>query len=716
MALRSLQILRRARAATDGPMQLYRIDIPYRPTVTFQHRRNCSTRSTHFTNPPSQKLDMSNPLYRDLIKSIKNPFIRDSIHKLAQGETTFSESMSQDIHGTGNSIYFRVPELPPAMKGHSHDPDGIPLPPNTFRVSSTEELRSILGRILEYRENEYNAGYTRHWGENDLHKDSSVSATATEGTKEKKKEDIPSTESRKSQSPISESKISKMPDWKSLEGFDAFKEKCNQYLKTGSRLVKDRAPVSSVLEAWEQQTRKSTESPGKGNPSPDRGKTLNIDYEAGKNPPERQSYGLGAPAPSKTDPTVSVSDSNGLLGHEEIRVLPKVYTPGANSTNMELRAPQTEDPFLPYKEDIREVKETLVKLIAMMPKAPAAKSTSPSDNEDKTPEKSRSQDTDTVEQASERITLMDILNGTATASVSPSEKPKSSETFVDSLNSTLNTGTSSDSTAGLLEVISTLSEKLGQANKRISELETPSAGVPVPDFQKFTDHMDQALATQYSDLRDYFEERVLSETRDVVARVGSLEKTMQKILENQEAAAAAAQSKDGACIYSTEGGGPGEEPEVPVTVKLDEIDKAGVQQVVDTAVKTVVEKVLDGIEENKEKDKEDMVDSVVDGLNDFRNYGMVNAILGEVLDSDEISRRLDLHVKVFVGQVLEELGRDENGDLQKIVKAAVKAGTKDLEEGVKSRFGDVQLKLFGMERVLRGSRRKRKDHNEGWFW
>lgn len=582
--------------------------------------------------------------------------------------------MSQDIHGTGNSIYFRVPELPPAMKGHSHDPDGIPLPPNTFRVSSTEELRSILGRILEYRENEYNAGYTRHWGENDLHKDSSVSATATEGTKEKKKEDIPSTESRKSQSPISESKISKMPDWKSLEGFDAFKEKCNQYLKTGSRLVKDRAPVSSVLEAWEQQTRKSTESPGKGKPSPDRGKTLNIDYEAGKNPPERQSYGLGAPAPSKTDPTVSVSDSNGLLGHEEIRVLPKVYTP------------------------------------------PAAKSTSPSDNEDKTPEKSRSQDTDTVEQASERITLMDILNGTATASVSPSEKPKSSETLVDSLNSTLNTGTSSDSTAGLLEVISTLSEKLGQANKRISELETPSAGVPVPDFQKFTDHMDQALATQYSDLRDYFEERVLSETRDVVARVGSLEKTMQKILENQEAAAAAAQSKDGACIYSTEGGGPGEEPEVPVTVKLDEIDKAGVQQVVDTAVKTVVEKVLDGIEENKEKDKEDMVDSVVDGLNDFRNYGMVNAILGEVLDSDEISRRLDLHVKVFVGQVLEELGRDENGDLQKIVKAAVKAGTKDLEEGVKSRFGDVQLKLFGMERVLRGSRRKRKDHNEGWFW
>ncbi|KAK6505042.1 hypothetical protein TWF481_006968 [Arthrobotrys musiformis] len=766
MASRS--ILRRVRPDRP-PMQLYRLAVPYRSTVpyTLQNRRNCSSRTSPPSNLPNQNLDMSNPLYRDLIKSIKNPFIRDSIHRLVQGSTTFSESLSQDLHaGTGGSLYFRIPELPPKMKGHDHDPDGIPLPPNTFRVSSAEELRGILGRILEYRASLLEKHEdVREWNESTNAGDGSGVAAATEKTsrreeekverEEARKEDTPPAEPKTSQSsPQPESKSAEMPDWKPSESLDAFKERFNQYVKTGNQFVKGKIPgvsMSSVLETLEQQIRKSREAL-------EQGKSITLDNETRKRLlQEDRLHNLGFertkemkshrefleavsearkkkkleaaerlkreeskmhedPAkPPKTESTVSASEPKRprFISHSEMKSLSKVCIPQATSTEADPKNPQLDDPFLPYEKDIREVKKILVNLLSSLPKDSTPQPAAPPEQENKTPEiKGEDSGTDTVEPATERITLMDILNGTASSkSENPEQKPeappassplpektKTSESVVDSPSPPPNTNTPPESTAGLLEAIAALSEKLSQANKRISELENPSSNLP--KFEKFTDHMDGALATQYSDLRDYFEEGVLSETRDVAARVGSLEKTMQKILENQKAAATA-QSKDGACIYSTEGES-GAGPNIPVTVKLDEVDKTSIQEAVDAAIDKAVDKILVGVQKDREGELDDLVESIVERLENFQDYELVETVTREVLNSNEVSKRLDLHVKIIVGQVLEELGKDENGDLQRIIDAAVKAGTRDIEETVKSRLGDVQLKLFGMERALRG--------------
>ncbi|KAK6345294.1 hypothetical protein TWF718_007217 [Orbilia javanica] len=744
MASRTL--LRRTRP-DRLPMQLYRISFPYCSTVIFQHRLNCSTHSTSSSGPLSRDLDMSNPLYRELIKSIKNPFVRDSIHRLVQGTTTFSESLSQDLHGAGNSLYFRVPELPPRMKGHSHDPDGIPLPPNTFRVSSAEELRSILGQILEYRarnfDEEENADYLRDFVDTHLNEFSNRPAEA-DSVKEKKT-DTPTAESKNPQPPPSESKTNDSSDLKPSESFEAYKEKFNKYLKSGSQFVKDRVPsasMASALEAWEQRSKKSGEYLDKGEPSAYAGKPLNIDYEARRKRSERQLHDLGVENPrqrwghreflenlsegrrkkNSDDAAKSIKEdikmeeerpipvsalgSDGPLEYGKAGTVSSAYKPGTDSTNPGTtysKAPQVEDPFLVYKKEIRELKKAVADLAFMIPKALASKSTNTPDRESQISERNENQDVDNIKPTTERITLMDILNGTASSksenveknietpivSRPPPSKPKPSEQLVSDVDPSSDVSTSPEPDTRLLDAIATLSEKLARANQRISELETPSTSMP--GFQKFTDHMDEVLATQYSDLRDYFEERVLSETRDVAARVASLEKTMQKFLDNQ--------SKDGACIYSTEGAELGEEPKVPVTVKLDEVDKAGLQKVVDAAVKTAVEEVIAGIQENQES----LVEAIADKVDDFRNYGdLIEIITREILDSEGVSKRLDVQVKIVVGQVLEMLGKDENGDLQRIVDAAVKEGTKDLEETVKSRLGDVQMKLFGIERVLRG--------------
>ncbi|KAK6520607.1 hypothetical protein TWF506_000858 [Arthrobotrys conoides] len=765
MASRSL--LRRARPDAcmyRPPMQLYRIALPYRPAITLQ--RQCSTRTTssNSASPPSQKLEMSNPLYRDLIKSIKNPFVRDSIHRLVQGEAVFDESISQDLHGTGNSLYFRVPELPPKMKGHSHDPEGIPLPPNTFRVSSTEELRSILGRILEYRarslEDEENADYIRDRGDNGWYDNLNTSAeAAVENIKdEKKKEDTPQAESKKPESPPWESKIPDMPDWKPSESFEAFKGKLNQYFKTGSELVTNLPPgvsMTSVLEAMEQKVRKSRELLEKRKSGQDTAKTLNIDYEARKLRQGRRSHGFDNPRSmwghreflehlsearrkkesgdpeslgreeikadeglshsSKPEPSVPPSKSNKFLEDAEIRVYSQVYPPWTTPASKDPKAAKLDDPSLLFEKGIRQARNTLSNIISMMPKAPESQATSSPNQEDKPLEKSQTPGTDTVEPVTERITLMDILNGTAssspektehktdnpTAPVPLPEKPDSSEPPVNGRDSPPSAKVSSESTAGLLEAIATLSEKLSQANKRILELEAPSAGVP--HFQKFTEYMDGALEAQYLNTRDYLEEEVLSGMRGVATRLESLEKTMQKILENQEAAATTAKSKDGACIYSTEGGESGEEPKVPVTVKLDEMDKANLQEVVDAAVKTAVTEIVAGIQDQNKEGQEALIVAIgeqVEGV--INDCDLIESIVHEILATEGISKRLDLQCKIIVGQVLEMLGKDENGDLQRIVDAAVKTGTKDLEETVKSRLGDVQLKLFGMDRILRG--------------
>ncbi|KAF3296738.1 hypothetical protein TWF132_009260 [Orbilia oligospora] len=727
MASRSL--LRRARpdiCRYRPPIHLYRIAIPYRPAVALQHeRRNCSTRrtaSSNSTSAPSQKLDMTNPLYRDLIKSIKNPFVRDSIHRLVQGETVFDESISQDLHGTGNSLYFRVPELPPTMKGHSHDPDGIPLPPNTFRVSSTEELRSILGRILEYRayslENEENADYIRAWGDEGLYDNlgASETAAATESVKEKRKEDTPQAESKKSEPPKWEPKIPDMPDWKPSEKFETFKEKFNQYIKASSQLVPNRPPgvsMASVLETLEQQIRKSRESLEKKTSSQDTAKPLNIDYEARKQREDRLFHGVEKP--------------RSMWGHREFL-----------EHLSETRRKKTPGDFEPLsREEVKtddapsnSPREPLLDSTPMTAKAPNPQPTSSFGQEDKPLEKSPTANIDDVEPATERITLMDILNGTASSSpekakqeteipTTPAPLPgkhESPEPLVNDRSSTSSTKLLSESNAGLLEAVGALSVELSRAYERILELEARSAGPP--DFQRFTEYVDRALDAQYINMRDYFEKEVLSETRDISASRWSLEKTMQKILENQEAAAAAAaKSRDGACIYSTEGGEPGEEPKVPVTVQLDDTDKANLQGVVDAAVKTAIKEIVAGIEKYNDDNKEDLAEAIAEEIDQLRySSGLTETIVREILDSESMSRRLDIQCKIIVGQVLEMLGKDENGDLQRIVDAAVEEGTKDLEETVKSRLGDIQLKLFGMERLLRESRRKRKNHDQGWFW
>ncbi|KAF3285359.1 hypothetical protein TWF970_010422 [Orbilia oligospora] len=679
------------------------------PAVALQHeRRNCSTRrtaSSNSTSPPSQKLDMTNPLYRDLIKSIKNPFVRDSIHRLVQGETVFDESISQDLHGTGNSLYFRVPELPPTMKGHSHDPDGIPLPPNTFRVSSTEELRSILGRILEYRayslENEENADYIRAWGDEGLYDNLGTSETgaATENVKDdkKKKEDTPQAESKKSEPPKWEPKIPDMPDWNPSEKFETFKEKFNQYIKASSQLVPNRPPgvsMASVLETLEQQIRKSRESLEKKTSNQDTAKPLNIDYEARKQREDRLFHGVEKP--------------RSMWGHREfLEHLSKA------------RRKKTPGDFEPLsREEVKKddspsdsPQEPLVDSTPMTAKAPNPQLTSSFGQEDKPLEKSPTANTDDVEPATERITLMDILNGTASSSPEKAKqeteipttpaplsgKHESPEPLVNDRSSTSSPKLLSESTSGLLEAVGALSVELSRAYERILELEARSAGPP--DFQRFTEYVDKALDAQYINMRDYFEKEVLSETRDISASRWSLEKTMQKILENQEAAAAA-KSRDGACIYSTEGGEPGEEPKVPVTVQLDDMDKANLQGVVDAAVKTAIKEIVAGIEKYNDGNKENLAEAIAEEIDELRySSGLTETIC-----------------KIIVGQVLEMLGKDENGDLQRIVDAAVKEGTKDLEETVKSRLGDIQLKLFGMERLLRESRRKRKNNDQGWFW
>ncbi|KAF3215679.1 hypothetical protein TWF106_008685 [Orbilia oligospora] len=698
------------------------------PAVALQHeRRNCSTRrtaSSNSTGPPSQKLDMTNPLYRDLIKSIKNPFVRDSIHRLVQGETVFDESISQDLHGTGNSLYFRVPELPPTMKGHSHDPDGIPLPPNTFRVSSTEELRNILGRILEYRahswENEENADYIRAWGDEGLYDNLGASETgaATESVKDdekKKKEDTPQVEPKKSELPKWESKIPDMPDWKPSEKFENFKEKFNQYVKASSQLVPNRPPgvsMASVLETLEQQIRKSRESLEKKTSHQDTAKSLNIDYEARKHREDRLFRGVKKP--------------RSMWGHREFL-----------EHLSETRRKKTPGDFGPLsREDAKKddspsdsPQEPPVDSTPMTAKAPNPQPTSSVGQEDKPLEKSPTANTDDVEPATERITLMDILNGTASSSpekakqetevpTTPAPLPgkhEPPEPLVNDRSSTSSTKLLSESNAGLLEAIGALSVELSRAYERILELEARSAGPP--DFQRFTEYVDRALDAQYINMRDYFEKEVLSETSDISSSRWSLEKTMQKILENQEAAAAAAKSREGACIYSTESGEPGEEPKVPVTVQLDDTDKANLQGVVDAAVKIAIKEIVAGIEKYNDDNKEGLVEAIGEEIDAFRySSGLTETIVQEILNSESMSRRLDIQCKIIVGQVLEMLGKDENGDLQRIVDAAVKGGTKDLEETVKSRLGDIQLKLFGMERLLRESRRKRKSNDQGWFW
>ncbi|KAK6360544.1 hypothetical protein TWF730_006685 [Orbilia blumenaviensis] len=728
MASRTL--LRRA-----GPkrlsMQLYRVGIPYYynpgPSLSV-HRHNFATSTTYaYATPSSQKLDMNNPLYRDLIKSIKNPWVGDLIHKLVQGNASFSGTLSGgdlDLHGTGNSLYFRIPELPPTMKGHDQDPDGIPLPPNTFRVSSVEELRSILQRILVHR-----ASLERD--ENPGHDDSSTAAAASpeEWNVKEEKETSPVKPEPSSRPPQPKPDELEMPAWNPSESIDVLKSKLNQYLESGSKLIKGRVSgvkVTSILESLEQQIRKSRELLEK-----ERSSTATWSESREKRLSERKAREVER----RRRYHGSQEKSGGIEKGEKRGVDQALRTgrttmptefPLSSEMEKENRAPfekdgtqanpeasgfkplQSETPFASYEKDIRAAQTILENLVWKIPK-PAVAETVGSSN-DKTPDKPETTRPDTIEPATERITLMDILNGTASSRLEKSEQKPEIPTVPSSFSHqeprvpavlsdepTPSTTSSPPRTSNeLLEAIAILSEQLSQAHKRISELENPSSAAPL--FQRYTDHMEEALATQYSDLRDYFEERVLSETRDVAARLGSLEKTTQKILENQEAA----QTRDGACIYSTEGSEPGEEPRVPVTVKLDEVDKAGIQQVVDSAVKTAVERVLVGIKKGNDENNEELVESILEGLEDFKTHGFVESVVHEVLDSEAMSRHLDQHVKIFVGQVLGELGQDQNGDLQRIVNKAVKAGTRDIEEAVKTRLADVQLKLVGMERVLRG--------------
>ncbi|KAK6528087.1 hypothetical protein TWF281_009343 [Arthrobotrys megalospora] len=665
------------------PLHLYRIAIPYHSTLTLQ-RQNFSTTTIRPT-PPSQNLDLNNPLYRDLIKSIKNPFVGDLIHKLVQGNITFTECLSQDLHGAGNSLYFRIPELPPKMKGHDQDPDGIPLPPNTFRVGSVEELRSILSRILMQR-----AGSETDISEKCDESTGRDNANVGAAAESVKKEDIPSAEPKTPPPPPPpppppKSNAPEELVWNPSESLDAFKARVEQYIKSGRKLVGEKVQgrsFSSVLEPLEQQVQQIRESLRKGE---------------------------------------VIASYNGFL---EKRVKGKMRELGKLRQLKKNQWEESIDGKIEKEAKEREAAQESVKeKLAMHQESPATLNDSISkrstgsaatDSRSDTLEKNQNS-TDSIEPVAERITLMDILNGTASSNPQKvEEKTDSTPTSVDAVpRKSRSWGTivddpdsppmASASPAPHTEfLISKLSRELYEARNRISELEASSANVP--DFQKFTDHMDEALATQYSDLRDYFEERVLSESRDVAARVGSLENMMQKILENQEAAAAAAaaQSKDGTCIYSTECSEPGEEPKVPVTVKLDDIDKAAIQEVVDTAVNTAVEKVLAGIDQNRKENNEDLVEAIVDAFEDFKSYYLVEKVMHDVLDSEAMSKHLNSFVTTLVRQVLEDLGKDENGDLQRIVDAAVKAGTRDMEETVRSKLGNIQFKLAGMERIVRG--------------
>ncbi|EPS37908.1 hypothetical protein H072_8340 [Dactylellina haptotyla CBS 200.50] len=101
----------------------------------------------------SYYLSLHNPDYRNLINSIKNPFIARTIDRLVRDKNAslsgpLSDEFSEPTHG----LYFCVPNLPPGIECPETDQDGIPLPPGTLRAGSVAELRNIVAKILSLRD------------------------------------------------------------------------------------------------------------------------------------------------------------------------------------------------------------------------------------------------------------------------------------------------------------------------------------------------------------------------------------------------------------------------------------------------------------------------------------------------------------------------------------------------------------------------------------
>ncbi|KAF3914838.1 hypothetical protein ABW20_dc0104158 [Dactylellina cionopaga] len=635
---------------------------------------------------------MENPLYRDLINSIKNPFIGRTIDQLVQSkdasrQTPILDEFGGTITRTGGSLYFRIPNLPPTVEGHRTDPDGIPLPSGSFRVTSVDELRRILTEILEHKkaalgEQTWEAADTELPNSNYNARDLS----GTYGGQPTR----PTPVLEKETSPLSPP----------TESFDDFKARIQNDWNKDQEGEKRPAVPQSV----HSQIRKLQESI----------RWLEqMQSVSGDLMPEHERYYSNL-LKSKKKQLVELKQQQSEADHTSQWIEASVYK--NELRNRERQKKVAEDKIAQQQEEVPSVefdsdipppkvspsilsrrdfvsgarefldegafirrfntREDIVKryprtsgrLASLHRAAEDKKSTVASDS------------VDAFEPATERVTLMDLLRGSGSSSsresarIAANQRDKESE--VD-LSETLQ-GDQSKYETYQKEANRDISR---EAQNQRSDADT----LQQPTKQESTSNIDFEL------LYNRIVERINEENTKTAARINTLENLLHEVLENQEIAEAKVKTEG--CVYTNDSDDSDGEFRVPVVVRLDENDKEIVQKVVDGAVNDIMSKMDKKFEDimSKIQTSEDLASNRYSNLK-----GSITESLEDVIWSKDTAE----YTEYMVDEVVRRLLENKDRALQDIISKAFKEINEDADEDIKMRLSSIQTKLFGMEKMI----------------
>ncbi|KAF3919982.1 hypothetical protein AA313_de0209950 [Arthrobotrys entomopaga] len=633
----------------------------------------CAPGSAYYGCPPTpdhtvlskdgdHTLSLNNPLYCDLIGSIKNRGIAKAVDYLARSkdaDAKIADFRGLNLFSPDHALYFNLPKLPPGVNGHESDPDGIPLPPGTFRATSVYELRAILTDVLRATtasEKSGNADVSSTPGDTVSAWDQTIKGEPTAASKE-------------------ETEVTRQKFPRSLDGDqgESYREKHTEDAAVSSDKEKDRNATNDLLYSDIVMAIKRIEEKLEKLEAKDGNRFLqrslahildikrqqlrDLDLEglfsltnarrSGEDTSTRNatSNTQERTNPEKTDGKENTESSSSKYKFPEIQEwFTRQDKPGVDwdadvppSMNGKFCAKVTRDSPKAGWIDIEGNNgsrfgfdiATARKLLGLNDTIPEqgspSASTVPPETKKEKPEQSGKPEEHSIpldeiefKPINKRVTLMDILRGTSGSPLSGKEEVSSQSTQTTE-------GSDQAKTPELPE-----STKENQRLREGRPVEFVGEGIENPDpfqnvkgleeadyqYRQKTEQMrDQAPPTellsvlntlvrrielQRQELSSFefdMEKNLESKVEEIDGRIDHLSALLEQVLQNQEKAAqeAAAAKNTEGCVYTTDAGQSDGKPKVPVAVRLDEEDERRIQDMVDRAGRIITNDVADNI-------------------------------------------------------------------------------------------------------------------------
>ncbi|KAK6542970.1 hypothetical protein TWF694_006903 [Orbilia ellipsospora] len=716
-------------------------------------------KSTNTSKDGDHALSLDNPIYRDLIGSIKNRGIAKAVDYLARTKDPNARIADIGAFYPDKALYFNLPNLPPGVNGHESDPDGIPLPPGTFRASSVPELRAVLTEVLR--------AISRTGKSEDADNSSTPENTAASWN-EITKEEVPPVTQKEAEISQSQSSRSLNEEQKYVHNGKAAEDAA-----TGPDKEKESAAASETyreiamaIERIEQKLKKLENDESK---RLQRGFARNVDlkrrllrdfdlemllpshaYRVGEGVSTQ-----GAPpnANESTNPAETTRKEN-LETSSTKNSIPESQEwftrqdkPGADwdadvppSMKGKFYAKITQN--FPkagwiniegnngsrFGFDIAAARKLLGLNDTMPAQSPPNASTAPPVVKVENPEQSgkpekSSSPADEIEfkPVTKRVTLMDILRGSSGSSLADTEEPSSQSI---SKTEASNKVEKPEVSEGLrrnhqpregksVEFVDEGAEYSDprQVTKGLEEYyeeyrqnEARSAPTELRDMFDTLIQRNEQGQQDLASFRSELEKTLESKLEIVNSRIDSLSTLLKQVLENQEKAAqeAATARNTAGCVYTTHAEQSDGQPKVPVAVRLDEEDEKRIQEMVDTAVRTITNNIVYSLEQKIDAEIDRVPSYVSNHLQQQMPNMVQNAVNNAMVKVLKTEAFQEL-VEAAVDQVAEVIDEDREERMKECMDGIVPEVTEALDGILKEKLAEIDIKLGKLQRLIKGN-------------